>query len=87
MIVATYSLHNEAPRILATVTGQHHWLIKLRITGREEGGHDDVKVERDIKTGRCSLSDALPTAHEEIAEMLSGMEYLTSGGFQVIRLR
>lgn len=86
MIAATFSIHDEEPRVLATVSAPHHWLIRLWIVGTDADG-GEIKDRREIRTRRCRLTDALPTAAEQIEEMMAGLVELADGGFQVVKLR
>ena len=81
MIVATYSIHNQQPRILSAGHGASRWLVKVWVTDGE------VKTERSIRSGRCRLADLLPVAADEIDDMLAENEAYTDGGFTVVRLR
>ena len=81
MIVATYNIHNKEPRILSTVQGASRWLVKVWVTD------GDIRSEREIRSGRCRLSELLPVAAGEIDEMLAENESYTDGGFTVVRLR
>lgn len=81
MIVATYNIHHQEPRILSAGHGPSRWLVKVWVTDGE------VKTERSIRSGRCRLAELLPVAADEIDEMLAENERYTDGGFTVVRLR
>lgn len=86
MIVATFNLHDQEPRVLRTVPGKCRWLVKLWVQGTDTRGCE-LRSEQQLHTGRCFLSEALPTAANAIEEMLAEFTELFDGGFQVIRLR
>lgn len=81
MIVATYNIHHQEPRILSAGHGPSRWLVKVWVTD------GDIRSEREIRSGRCRLSELLPVAAGEIDEMLAENEAYTDGGFTVVRLR
>lgn len=82
MLTATFSIHHDAPRILRRVDGPAKWMIELYHV------LDGEKTSRTITNRqRCQLSDLLPVAVDEIAELLAEMPEVTDAGFRVVRLR
>lgn len=86
MIVATFNLHDQEPRVLRTAPWRCRWLVKLWVQGIDTQGHE-LRSEQQLRTGRCYLTEVLPMASGAIDEILADLTEMHDGGFQVIRLR
>lgn len=81
-IVATYSVHDEQPRVLRRVDGNRRWCVTIWATDGE------VKLEQTIKNRQpARLMSILCAATEAIDEILSELPAYTDAGFQVVLLR
>lgn len=82
MLVATFTVRDDQPRVLRTVPHPARWLVQLYATDGEE------RIDRDIRNKQpCHLSELLPTAREAISELLEELPAYTAAGFRVTRLR
>lgn len=85
MIVATYSVHDDAPLISpkAAGLGPGRWLVKLYARGETERHTDQIRNSQP-----CHLSDLLQLAVQTHDDMLNELGWLVvDAGFQVLRLR
>lgn len=82
MIVATYSVHEDNPRILGQVSRPAKWLVRLFATDGVERITDTLRNRQP-----CMLTDLLPEATKQIDELIQELPAYTDAGFQVIRLR
>lgn len=82
VIVATYSVHDDQPRIMANVPHPARWLVKLWASTPYGKATDEIRNRQP-----CMLSELLEIAAGRSEEMLAESPEYTGAGFTVVRLR
>jgi hypothetical protein len=82
MLVCTYSIRDESPKVNCQIQGKRNWLVELYIT---DG------IERITKTlrnkDRAYLPELLSTSLNELTSMWPELDQVTDAGFTVKLLR
>lgn len=82
MLIATYSIHDQQPRVMAHVTRPARWLVKLWAKSPDGNSTDTIRNRQP-----CMLSDIMALAGERSLDMMGEHEKYTDAGFTVIKLR
>ena len=82
MIVCTYHITNELPKVTHSVRGKRFWLVELFISDGNE------RITKELRNKqKAFLPDLLTTSLNELASMWPELDQVTDAGFTVKLLR
>jgi hypothetical protein len=82
MLVCTYNIKDELPKVKCPIQGKQLWLVELFIT-------DDIeRITKELRNKqKAFLPDLLTTSLNELTSMWPELDQVTDAGFTVKLLR